>query len=646
MAVKKTRKGPGQGKGTSAGKKTASKTAKQETAKPREPADKGSGSLEDITNLAAIEPFVVKDPEAMARNMAHMVEELGKAASEWVSPREAGEKKDTLAGPATDMVKTFSKLSEYWLSDPRRAVEAQTHLLTSYFNIWSGSMRKLSGEETDDPAADHLGDRRFSDEDWQNNAFFSFLRQAYWVTADWADKLVKDADGLDPHTRHKAEFYIKQITSALSPTNFVLTNPEIYKETVAESGENLVRGMRMLAEDIKAGRGDLRLRQTDYSKFAVGKNMAMTPGKVVAQSDICQVIQYAPATEKVLKRPLMIVPPWINKFYILDLNPQKSFINWAVDQGHTVFVISWVNPDERHAKKDWEAYARDGIGFTLDTIEKVTGEDQVNAIGYCVGGTLLAATLALFAQEGDNRVASATFFTTQVDFVNAGDLMVFADAENIDSIEDTMKEHGYLDGSKMATAFNMLRASELIWPYVVNNYLKGKEPMPFDLLYWNSDATRMPAANHSYYLRNCYMENNLSNDRMVLGGKTVTLKDVKIPVYNLATREDHIAPARSVFVGCKSFGGKVTYVMAGSGHIAGVVNPPDKNKYQYWTGGKPVGDFDAWTDKAKEHPGSWWPHWDAWIKKQDDEMVEAREPGGGKLNSIEDAPGSFVRVRV
>ena len=407
-----------------------------------------------------------------------------------------------------------------------------------------------------------------------------------------------------------------------------------------------MRGMRMLAEDIEAGKGDLRLRQSDYSKFAVGENLAMTPGKVVAQSDVCQVIQYAPTTEKVLKRPLLICPPWINKFYILDLNPQKSFIKWAVEQGHTVFVISWVNPDERHADKGWEAYARDGIGFALDTVGKATGEKQVNAIGYCVGGTLLAATLALFAKEGDDRVASATFFTTQVDFVHAGDLMVFADAENIDSIEENMKAHGYLDGSKMATAFNMLRASELIWPYVVNNYLKGKEPMPFDLLYWNSDSTRMPAANHSYYLRNCYLENNLSTDRMVLDGENISLKDITIPVYNLATREDHIAPAKSVFVGCGCFGGKVTYVMSGSGHIAGVVNPPDKKKYQYWTDGKPVGEFDDWVAKAKEHPGSWWPHWHAWIEKLDDERVDAREPGGGKLNAIEDAPGSYVRERV
>lgn len=644
MAAKKHRKGQtAQTNAARAKAKPASKPAASGvTPAPERPKTEQTNPAD----LVAVEPFVVKDPEAMARNMAHMVEEMGKAAAAWVKPRESGEKSDSLSGPATDIVNTFSKLSEYWLSDPKRSIEAQTHLLSSYFDIWSGSMRKMAGEETKDPAQNHLKDRRFSDEDWQNHPFFSFLRQAYWVTSDWADKLVKDADGLDPHTRHKAAFYVKQLTSALSPTNFVLTNPEVYKETVQESGENLVRGMRMLAEDIKAGKGDLRLRQTDYEKFAVGENLALTPGKVVAQSDICQVIQYAPATEKVFKRPLLICPPWINKFYILDLNPEKSYIKWAVDQGHTVFVISWVNPDEQHAKKGWEAYAREGIGFALDTIEKVTGEKQVNAIGYCVGGTLLAATLALFAQEGDNRIASATFFTTQVDFVHAGDLMVFADAENIDSIEENMKAHGYLDGSKMATAFNMLRASELIWPYVVNNYLKGKEPMPFDLLYWNSDATRMPAANHSYYLRNCYLENNLSNDRMVLDGKTISLKDVKIPVYNLATREDHIAPARSVFVGSGCFGGKVTYVMSGSGHIAGVVNPPVRKKYQYWTGGKPVGDFDAWVEKAKEHPGSWWPHWQAWVEKQDGEQVDAREPGGGKLNSIEDAPGSFVRVRV
>ncbi|MDX3976081.1 class I poly(R)-hydroxyalkanoic acid synthase [Shinella sp.] len=593
---------------------------------------------------AAIEPYVVKDPEALTVNLARTVEQLGKAASAWLAPRESGEKVDTVSEPMVDMVKTLSKVSEYWLTDPRRTLEAQTLLLGSYFNIWSRTLSRLSGEEPAAAPDPHSKDKRFSDEDWMKNPFFDFLRQAYFVTSDWAEKLVADAEGLDEHTRHKAAFYVKQIASAISPSNFVTTNPQLYRETVASSGANLVRGMKMLAEDIAAGRGDLKLRQTDTSKFAIGENMALTPGKVLAQSDVCQVIQYDATTETVLKRPLLICPPWINKFYILDLNPAKSFIKWAVDQGHTVFVISWVNPDERHAAKDWEAYAREGIGFALDTIKQATGEDEVNAIGYCVGGTLLAATLALHGQEGDKRIRTATLFTTQVDFTHAGDLKVFADEEQIDLMERGMKATGYLDGSKMATAFNMLRASELIWPYFVNNYLKGQDPMPFDLLYWNSDSTRMPAANHSFYLRNCYLNNTLTKGNMVLAGKTLSLKDVKIPIYNLATREDHIAPAKSVFVGSQFFGGKVTYVMAGSGHIAGVVNPPDKMKYQFWTGGAVKGAFEDWVEKAKETAGSWWPHWHAWIKAEDERMVPARKTGGA-MNSIEEAPGSYVRVR-
>ncbi|PWW03747.1 polyhydroxyalkanoate synthase [Hoeflea marina] len=609
--------------------------------------DKDKAKPEDAT-VSPAEAYVVKDPEAMARNIARMLEELGKAASAWVEPRERGEISDTMSEPMADMVKTFSKVGEYWLSDPKRAIEAQTSLLSGYFDLWSKSMHKLAGDQADTPAAPppRPADKRFADPEWETNPFFDLLKNTYLVTSQWANKLVTDSQGLDAHTRHKAEFYVKQITSALSPANFLITNPELYKETVASNGENLVRGMHMLAEDIEAGHGELKLRQSDLSKFKVGENIAMTPGKVIAQDDICQIIQYAPATDKVLKRPLMIVPPWINKFYILDLNPQKSFIRWAVEQGHTVFVISWVNPDRRHAKKDWEAYAREGIGFALDTIETVTGEKKVNAIGYCVGGTLLAATLALHAQEKDRRIASVTFFTTQTDFTHAGDLKVFADEAQIGSIEAAMEKNGYLDGSKMATAFNMLRASDLIWPFVVNNYLKGKDPMPFDLLYWNSDATRMPAANHSYYLRNCYLENNLSHDRMQLAGHTLHLKDIKIPAYNLAAREDHIAPARSAYIGGRMLGGPVTYVMAGSGHIAGVVNPPAAGKYQFWSDGPADGDFDKWVDGAKETPGSWWPHWHAWVSDLAGSKVPVREPGGGRLEPIEDAPGSYVQVKV
>ncbi|WP_081172992.1 class I poly(R)-hydroxyalkanoic acid synthase [Rhizobium rhizosphaerae] len=593
---------------------------------------------------ASLQAYMVKDPEALTVNFARAIEKAGQAASAWLQPREAGEKVDHLADPMTDMVKTLSKVCEYWMSDPRRTLEAQTHLMTGMMGLWMRSMQRLNGEETEDPASGRPDAKRFADPEWAKNPFFDFLRQAYAVGAGWAERMVENAEGLDPHVRHKAIFYTRQMASALSPANFVTTNPALYRETVASNGANLVRGMAMMAEDILAGRGELRLRQTDTSKFTVGENIAVTPGKVIAQNDICQILQYDPQTETVLKRPLLICPPWINKFYVLDLNPQKSFIRWAVEQGHTVFVISWVNPDERHADKDWAAYARDGVGFALDMIRQSCGEEEVNAIGYCVGGTLLSAALALQAREGDRRIRSATLFTTQVDFTHAGDLKVFVDEEQIQGLEERMKARGFLEGSQMAMAFNMLRASELIWPYFVNTYLKGEEPSAFDLLYWNSDSTRMPAANHSFYLRNCYLENRLSRGEMVLEGAPVSLKDVTIPIYNLATREDHIAPPQSVFLGSSCFGGEVTYVLTGSGHIAGVVNPPDKRKYQFWTGGAPEGSYDEWLDKAEEHPGSWWPHWHAWIEKLDDARVPARKPGG-TLNTIEEAPGSYVRVR-
>jgi polyhydroxyalkanoate synthase len=376
--------------------------------------------------------------------------------------------------------------------------------------------------------------------------------------------MVEDAQDLDPHTRQKAAFYVRQITNALAPTNFVITNPEVLRETLTTNAANLVNGMRMLAEDIRAGNGELRIRQSDPTQFKLGENLATTPGKVVHENDICQLIQYAPTTKKVLKRPLLIVPPWINKFYILDLNPEKSFVRWAVEQGHTVFVISWVNPDRKQAKKSFEHYMREAILESLDVIGKRTGANGVNAAGYCVGGTLLAITLAYMAATGDKRIKSATLFATQVDFTHAGDLKVFADEEQIASLEKRMSVRGYLEGRNMAAAFNMLRSNDMIWPYVISNYFKGKEPAPFDLLYWNSDTTRMPAANHSFYLRNCYLDNRLTQGEMTVGGVKLDL-------------------------------GKVTYVLTGSGHIAGVINPPARGKYQYWTGPAPKGDsYDAW----------------------------------------------------
>ena len=593
-----------------------------------------------------LEPFLVKDPDAFAINMARMVEAAGKAASAWLAPREAGAKAENFAEPLVDVAKTLSSVTEYWLSDPRRAVEAQTLLYSQFMGVWSNAVQRLGGQPVEDLVKPEKGDKRFNDADWTDNAFFDFVKQTYLVTSKWAADIVAKSEGIDEHTRQKAAFYTQIASNAFSPSNFVLTNPELYKETIASNGQNLVNGMTMFAEDIAAGHGDLKIRQVDDTPFVIGENIAATPGKVVARSALAEIIQYAPTTDKVLRRPLLICPPWINKFYVLDLNPEKSFIRWAVEQGHTVFVISWINPDERHALKDWTDYIREGLQFGMDAIEASTGEREINAVGYCVGGTLLSGALALFARENDKRIVSATFFTTQVDFTYAGDLMVFVDEDQVKALEQSMYSKGYLEGTKMATAFNMLRSNELIWSYVVNNYLKGKQPTPFDLLFWNSDATRMTAANHSFYLRECYLNNALTKDIMRLGGATVHMKDVKIPVLTIATREDHIAPAKSVFHGCRYFGTDVTFVLAGSGHIAGIVNPPNKKKYQYWTGGPAEGDLPSWLALATEHPGSWWPYWHSWLVNQNSEMVDARVPGGDRVELLGEAPGTYVKERI
>jgi polyhydroxyalkanoate synthase len=586
------------------------------------------------------------DIEQFSRNLARLVEEGGRALAAYLKPREEGHEDNELADEITEVVKTLSEVAEYWLSDPQRTVELQTSLGKAYLDLWASAVRRLIGETAAPVATPAAGDKRFSDPEWSQNQFFDFLKQAYLLTAQWADKLVTDAADLSPHTKQKAEFYVRQITNALAPTNFVLTNPELLRETLTSNADNLVRGMHMLAEDIERGGGHLKIRQSDSSMFEVGRNLAITPGKVIYQNELMQLIQYTPSTETVLKPPLLIVPPWINRFYVLDLTPEKSFIKWCLDQGLTVFCISWVNPDERLAQKTFDDYVRQGPLAALDAIKEATGEDKVHAIGYCVGGTLLAIALAAMAARGDERIASATLFAAQVDFTYAGDLKVFVDEKQVSALEKRMAERGYLDSRSMATVFNMLRSNDLLWPYVINNYLKGKAPFPFDLLYWNSDATRMPAANHSFYLRNCYLDNNLAKGKMTIGNTPIDLKSITIPIYNLATREDHIAPAKSVMFGSKLFGGDVRFVVAGSGHIAGVINPPDKNKYQYWTGPKPrSADIDGWLAKAKEHPGSWWPDWLAWITKQSPTEVPARVPGAGALKPIEDAPGSYVKAR-
>jgi polyhydroxyalkanoate synthase len=585
------------------------------------------------------------DLDQLSRNMAQFVEEAGKVTAAYLRPIEERGAKPGTADEMSDVVKTLAQLAETWMANPQRAIEAQSRLASGFLALWSTSLKRLGGEDAEPVASADPRDKRFSDPAWQENPAFDFVKQAYLITSTWAEQLVEGADGLDEHTRDKARFYVKQIASALSPSNFVATNPELLRETLRENGANLVRGMKMLAEDIKAGGGELKIRQSDPGSFTLGVNMAVTPGKVIFRNEMMELIQYAPTTATVLRRPVLIVPPWINKYYILDLNPDKSLIRWMVGQGLTVFCISWVNPDERYAEKSFEHYMREGLFAALDVIEQTTGEKKTSVIGYCIGGTLLAMALAYMAAKGVERVSTATLMTAQVDFSRAGDLKVFIDEEQIAALEEQMKARGYLDAMHMNTTFNMLRPNDLIWPYVVNVYLKGQTPYPFDLLHWNSDSTRMAAATHSFYLRRCYLNNELARGLISIDGVKLDLKQVTIPIYDLATREDHIAPARSIFAGAQLFGGPVRLVITGSGHVAGVINPPHRNKYQFWTSdGQAAGDLETWFATAKETAGSWWPDWFRWLEGLEPDRVPARDPENGKLKPLCDAPGTYVTV--
>ena len=589
-------------------------------------------------------PYQMRDPEEFAQNISKVAERTGDLLSTFIELGKKGGEKSGLGDELQRMASTFFDVSTHIVSDPKQLGEVGMDFWQRHLALWQSSLQKLSGNEVAPVIEPQKGDRRFRDDDWQENPVFDFIKQSYLLTADWAHEVVDRSPDIDEHTRQKADFYTTQIANALSPSNFVFTNPEVLRKTFETNGANLVAGIDNLADDIERGKGKVAIKQTDMDVFEVGKNLGITPGKVIYQNDLMQLIQYAPSTDKVFKKPLLIVPPWINKFYILDLNPEKSYVKWCVDQGHTVFIISWVNPGAELADKGFDDYMQQGILTALDTIEATTGEAEINAIGYCVGGTLLSMTLAYMAATDDNRITAATFFTTQIDFEMAGELLVFVDEEQISEIEEQMSDTGVFEGRKMANAFNLLRSNDLIWSYVINNYLLGKDPFPFDLLFWNSDSTSMPANVHSSYLRNCYLDNNLAKGKMKLKGVKIDFSKVKIPIYNLATREDHIAPAKSVYKGSKLFGGPVKYVLAASGHIAGVVNPPAKQKYEHWTSTAKPATLEQWLEKAQSHPGSWWPDWQKWISRKSGPKVAARTPGG-PLGVIEDAPGSYVKKK-
>ena len=550
-------------------------------------------------------------------------------------------------GDPLNIGQAFIELTQRMMSNPAQLMQAQMGLWQDYMNLWQVTAQKMMGVEVDPVAKPESDDRRFRDSEWDESILFDYIKQSYLLSSRWLTNTVREVDGLDDKTAKKVDFYTRQFVDALAPTNFLMTNPEVIRATVESKGENLVKGLENLIADMEKGNGQLRISQVDETAFTLGENVATTPGKIVFQDDLMQLIQFEPTTEKVDKCPLLIVPPWINKYYILDLQPKNSFIKWCVDQGLTVFVVSWVNPDKELAEKSFEDYMLEGPLAALDAIEAATGEKEVNIIGYCLGGTLTASTLAYMAEKGDDRIKSATFFTALVDFKEPGELGVFIDEEQLDSLEARMEADGYLEGSSMATTFNMLRANDLIWSFVVNNYLLGKEPFPFDLLYWNSDSTRMPAEMHRFYLRKMYQENKLIEPGGIeLAGVPIDLSKVDLPVFMLSTKEDHIAPWKSTYAATQIYKGDTQFCLAGSGHIAGVVNPPTVEKYGYWTNTRNPETPDEWYESAKEHPGSWWPEWRKWLKKQAGGQVAARTPGDHKLKVIEAAPGSYASLRI
>jgi polyhydroxyalkanoate synthase len=582
--------------------------------------------------------------QALAQSFAQIAQTSGKLVADFLQRQAAH---GWMPEDNLGLTKAFSELATKWWSDPAKAAELQVKLWHDYAMLWQNTFVHLWGAPTPAVIEPAKSDKRFKHEDWQNNFMYDFIKQSYLIAAKHVQGAVAGVEGLDAKTAQKVDFYTRQYIDALAPTNFLLTNPEAMRETVASGGKNLVKGLNNLLHDLERGHGELRVTMTDADAFKVGENLAATPGKVVFQNELMQLIQYAPLTDTQFQRPLLIVPPWINKYYILDMREKNSYVRWATQQGHTVFIVSWINPDASMAKMGFEDYIRLGILGALEAIEKATGEREVDAVGFCLGGTLLASALAVMAKSKDERIKSATFFASLVDFGDPGELGVFIDEEQVTNLEKKMNERGFLEGSEMAATFNMLRANDLIWSFVVNNYLLGKDPFPFDLLYWNSDSTRMPAAMHSFYLRKMYIENQLRKPGAVtLCGVPIDLSKVKVPMYFISTAEDHIAPWKSTYAGARIFGGPVRFVLGGSGHIAGIINPPAANKYGYWTNdGKLTAAPDDWLKGATQHAGSWWTDWAEWVKTHAGEQVPARVPGKGGLKALEDAPGSYVKVK-
>jgi len=582
------------------------------------------------------------DPVVLAHTLNQAMERALPVLKKYYEKHQADMASQSLE-PLLTLQERFSAFMAVLMSNPRKLAELQFEYWQQWVSLWNSSLQKMNGEKTEDLFKPDPGDRRFRSEEWSENVLFDFIKQSYLMTSQWMHKVVKSTEGLDPEMVRQIDFYTRQLSDAMAPTNFVLTNPDVLRETIRTGGENLVKGLENLIEDLERGQGEVKISTTNEKAFRLGDNIASTKGSVVFENDLIQLIQYAPTTDTVFQIPLLVIPPWINKYYILDLRPENSFVQWLTDQGHTVFIISWVNPGADHANKDFYDYMHEGVLSALQEISKITGEKTANVIGYCIGGTLLAMTLAyLEAAKHPVKVESATFLTTLIDFKEAGDLKLFTDEAQIEAMEKSMAEHGILKGDYLQKTFSILRANDMIWSFVINNYLLGREPFPFDLLYWNEDSTNMPAAMHSFYLRKMYLENKLIRPGgIILDNVPLDITEIQTPAYFLSTREDHIAPWKATYAGYHAYGGPKCFTLTASGHVAGVVNPPAQAKYVHWTGDEDTPFPEKWLEESKETKGSWWLDWQNWVKTYAGKQVKSR----AIAHEIEPAPGRYVKKR-
>tara|TARA_R110002073_G_scaffold144889_11_gene297041 strand:- start:26370 stop:28151 length:1782 start_codon:yes stop_codon:yes gene_type:complete len=586
------------------------------------------------------------DLDQFSENLREMTAEFHKMAHDFFEAQ--NDQKSDLESDPMHIGETLIELSKYYTAHPEKLIEKQMTLWQDYMTLWQNASRKMLGDTDVEPAITPApDDRRFTDQEWQENQTFDFIKQSYLLTARWLNDAVDEIHPVNGHEKDKLKFFTRQFIEAMSPTNFALTNPEVLRETVESKGQNLIKGFENVLRDYDAETGKFTVSMTDNMKFEPGRNVAATPGKVIYRNELIELIQYTPTTEKQYKKPLLIVPPWINKFYILDLRPQNSLVKWLTDKGYSVFIISWRNPDASMADLDMSDYMRLGTLSAIDQVKQATGEKQINTVGYCIGGTMLSCTLAHLAAKGDlGQIGCSTFLVTQTDFSEAGELTIFVDEKQLADMEQMMARDGYLDGRTMSNTFNMLRANDLIWSFVINNYMKGKDPFPFDLLYWNGDNTRLTRACHSQYLQEMYLNNNLVKPNTVVMNDTpLDLTKVDIPTYIQAAETDHICPWKSVYKNTWSFSGPKKFMLAGSGHIAGVVNPPSAKKYNHWQNEDVPHDPEDWLAGATSHVGSWWEDWHKWLRSKSGAKVAARIPGDGPLDVIEDAPGSYVKVR-